>query len=253
MLLAIAGALAVGLSLGLLGSGGSILTVPVLHYLLDQPEQAAIGGSLLVVGLIAAFGSVPYARARQVDWQKALGFGLPGMIGAWLGATLAHWVPGAMQLALFAAVMVAAAARMLVSQPLEPVGMEPHPASLVAMGGGVGLLSGLVGVGGGFLIVPALVLAAAVPMVDAVGTSLVVIAMNSFTGYFKYVHVLEAKGIALDYRVLLIVAAVGIAGSFAGRRLGRRLPQDTLRRVFGVFLIAMGVFVAIDVGPKLLH
>ena len=253
MLLAIAGALAVGLSLGLLGSGGSILTVPVLHYLLHQPEQAAIGGSLLVVGVIAAVGSVPYARARQVDWQKAFGFGLPGMIGAWLGATLAHWVPGAMQLALFAAVMLAAAARMLVSQPLEPVGMEPHPASLVAIGGGVGLLSGLVGVGGGFLIVPALVLAAAVPMVDAVGTSLVVIAMNSFTGYFKYVHVLEAKGIALDYRVLLIVAAVGIAGSFAGRRLGRRLPQETLRRVFGVFLIAMGVFVAIDVGPKLLH
>ncbi len=86
MLLAVVGALAIGLSLGLLGSGGSILTVPVLHYLLDQPEQAAIGGSLLVVGLIAASASVPYAIAKQVDWRKALWFGVPGMAGAWLGA-----------------------------------------------------------------------------------------------------------------------------------------------------------------------
>ncbi len=253
MLLAIAGALAIGLSLGLLGSGGSILTVPVLHYLLGQPEQVAIGGSLLVVGLVATAGCLPYARTGQVDWQRAFGFGMPGMIGAWFGATLAHWVPGPLQLALFAAVMIAAALRMLAGRPLEQAEAEPHPASVVAIGTAVGALSGLVGVGGGFLIVPALVLVAGVPMAGAVGTSLVVIALNSFTGFARYAHVLGAKGVALDYRVLLIVAAVGIAGSFAGHRLGRRLPQATLRRVFGVFLVAMGVFVALDVGPRLLR
>src|SRR5512141_994915 len=118
MLLAVIGALAIGLSLGLLGSGGSILTVPVLHYLLDQPEQVAIAGSLLVVGLIATAACIPYALARQVDWRKALWFGVPGMLGAWLGASLARWVPGALQLALFAVVMLIAAWRMLQSAPL---------------------------------------------------------------------------------------------------------------------------------------
>ena len=253
MLLAVAGALAIGLSLGLLGSGGSILTVPVLHYLLGQPEQAAIGGSLLVVGLIAAAACIPYARSKQVDWLKALGFGLPGMIGAWFGATLAHWVPGAVQLGLFAGVMLAAAWRMLFGQPLEDGGHESHPSTVFASGAAVGALSGLVGVGGGFLIVPALVLLASVPMASAVGTSLVVIAMNSFTGFAKYLQVLEAKGIALDFRVLLIIAAVGIVGALAGNRVGRGLPQAALRRLFGAFLVMMGLFVAADAAPRLLH
>lgn len=252
MLLALAGALVIGLSLGLLGSGGSILTVPVLHYLLGQSEQSAIGGSLLVVGLIAAAACVPHARAGRVDWQKALGFGLPGMIGAWFGATLAHWVPGAVQLALFAVVMLAAAWRMLLGKPIAESAHEPHRSTVLMSGAAVGALSGLVGVGGGFLIVPALVLLAGVPMASAVGTSLVVIAMNSFTGFGKYVGVLGAKGVALDYPVLLVVAAVGVAGSLAGQRLGRRMPQETLRRLFGAFLVVMGVFVAADTVPRLL-
>ena len=113
LLLALLGALAIGLSLGLLGSGGSILTVPVLHYLVGQPDKLAIGGSLLVVGLIAAAGCVPYALRRQVDWRNVAWFGLPGMGGAWVGATLAHWVPGPVQLALFSGVMLLAAWRML--------------------------------------------------------------------------------------------------------------------------------------------
>ena len=253
MLLAVLGALAIGLSLGLLGSGGSILTVPVLHYLLKQPEQIAIGGSLLVVGLIATAACIPYALAKQVDWRKALWFGVPGMLGAWLGASLARWVPGAVQLALFAGVMLIAAWRMLRSAPVAATEHVPHPFAVVVGGAAVGALSGLVGVGGGFLIVPALVLLAAVPMSNAVGTSLAVIAMNSFTGFGKYLHVLNAKGVALDWPTLLVIALIGIAGSVAGSRLGRRLPQATLRRVFGVFLVVMGLFVAADVGPRLLR
>jgi uncharacterized protein len=191
--------------------------------------------------------------AKQVDWRKALWFGFPGMAGAWLGASLARWVPGPVQLALFAAVMLIAAWRMLGSAPLRAEASEPHPFAVVASGAAVGALSGLVGVGGGFLIVPALVLLAAVPMASAVGTSLVVIAMNSFTGFGKYLQVLEAKGITLDFRVLLIIAAIGIAGSLMGNRLARRLPQAMLRRIFGAFLVVMGLFVAADAGPRLLH
>jgi len=253
MLLTLFGALAIGLSLGLLGSGGSILTVPVLHYLVGQPEKLAIGGSLLVVGLIAVAAAVPYAFSRQVDWRNVAWFGLPGMAGAWLGATLARWVPGPVQLALFALVMLVAAWRMLRGGVMQRPDHEPRRLAVVAGGIGVGALSGLVGVGGGFLIVPALVLLAGVPMASAVGTSLAVIALNSFTGFLKYLGVLQQQSLELDWRVLLTVAGIGVIGSFAGHRLGRRLPQATLRRLFGVFLVVMGLFIAVDAGPRLLH
>ena len=253
MLLTLFGALAIGLSLGLLGSGGSILTVPVLHYLVGQPEKLAIGGSLLVVGLIAVAAAVPYAFSRQVDWRNVAWFGLPGMAGAWLGATLARWVPGPVQLALFALVMLVAAWRMLRGGVMQRPDHEPRRLAVVAGGIGVGALSGLVGVGGGFLIVPALVLLAGVPMASAVGTSLAVIALNSFTGFLKYLGVLQQQSLELDWRVLLAVAGIGMIGSFAGHRLGRRLPQATLRRLFGVFLVVMGLFIAVDAGPRLLH
>ena len=252
MLLALLGALAIGLSLGLLGSGGSILTVPVLHYLVGQPEKLAIGGSLLVVGLIAAAACVPYAFHRQVDWRNVAWFGLPGMGGAWLGAWLAHWVPGPAQLALFAGVMLAAAWRMLRGGVTQRPDHEARRITVIAGGSAVGLLSGLVGVGGGFLIVPALVLLAGVPMASAVGTSLAVITLNSFTGFAKYLRVLDAQGLELEWAVLLAVAAVGIVGSFAGHRLGRRLPQATLRKAFGMLLVVMGLFIAVEVGPRLL-
>jgi hypothetical protein len=148
--------------------------------------------------------------------------------------------------------MLAAAWRMLRAGVTSRPDHEARRITVVAGGTAVGLLSGLVGVGGGFLIVPALVLLAGVPMASAVGTSLAVITLNSFTGFAKYLRVLGAQGLELDWPVLLAVAAVGIVGSFAGHRLGRRLPQATLRKAFGVLLVVMGVFIAVDVGPRLL-
>ena len=251
MIAALAGALAIGLSLGLLGSGGSILTVPVLHYLLGQPDKVAIAGSLLVVGIVAAAGSIPYALRRQVDWTNVGWFGLPGMAGAWIGATLAHWIPGPLQLATFATVMLAAAWRMLATPSAQPA-LSPRRAAVVGGGAAVGLLSGIVGVGGGFLIVPALVLLAGVPISAAVGTSLAVIALNSAAGFARSVAVLQAAGLHLDYAVLATVAAVGVIGSQAGQRLGRRLPQATLRKLFGGFLVLMAAFIAVDVAPRVL-
>jgi len=249
---ALLGALAIGISLGLLGSGGSILTVPVLHYLLGQPEKLAIAGSLLVVGLIAVAACIPYARHGQVDWGKVLWFGLPGMLGAWAGASLARMVPGVLQMSLFATVMLAAAWRMLGGKPLQSSRGQSSRIAVIAGGAGVGLLSGLVGVGGGFLIVPALVLLAGVSMSGAVGTSLAIIAMNSFTGFTRSAIVLRELGLSPDWPVLLLLSAVGILGSLLGSRLGRKLPQSTLRRLFGLFLLAMGGFIVVDVVPDLL-
>lgn len=251
MLIALAGAVAIGLSLGLLGSGGSILTVPILHYLVGQPEQAAIGGSLLVVGLIAAAAAVPHARARQIAWRDVLWFGLPGMAGAWAGANLARFVPGVFQLAVFASVMLVAAWRMLASGAITAEAATSRRGPVVAGGAGVGLLSGVVGVGGGFLIVPALVLLARVPMARAVGTSLAVITLNSSAGFATYHGVLQAQGVALDYPTLGLVAAVGIAGSVAGHRLGRRLPQAVLRRTFAIVLLAIAGAIVVDVAQQL--
>jgi uncharacterized membrane protein YfcA len=253
LLIALAGAVAIGLSLGLLGSGGSILTVPVLHYLLGQPEQTAIGGSLLVVGLIAAAAAVPHARAGQINWRDVLWFGLPGMAGAWAGASLARFVPGVVQLAVFAIAMLLAAWRMLATTVIAP-DIDPattHRAPVVAGGAGVGLLSGVVGVGGGFLIVPALVLLARVPMARAVGTSLAIITLNSVAGFVTYAGVLRAKGVALDYPTLGLVAAVGVAGSLVGHRIGQRLPQAVLRRTFGVVLLLIAGAIAVDVAQRL--
>jgi len=252
-LLALPGAIAIGLSLGLLGSGGSILTVPVLVYLLGQDEKVAIAGSLFVVGTIALVGSTPFLRAGLIQWRSVLVFGLPGMIGTYLGAVIAAFVPGAMQLALFALVMLAASYLMLRPLDLEHADSTPRATWKIAVDGlVVGIVTGLVGVGGGFLIVPALVLLGGLTMHQAVATSLIVIALKSYSGFYKYLDVLEQQSLELDWKTLLIVTGLGIAGSFAGSSLARRLPQDKLKRWFGYFLIVMGIYILVRSAPDVL-
>jgi len=255
LVLAWPGAIAIGVSLGLLGSGGSILTVPLLVYLLGQPEKLAIAGSLAIVGTIAAVGSVPYVRAGLVRWRAVLLFGPPGMAGTFLGAWLAAHVSGAFQLTLFALVMLAAAVFML-----RPIALEhapaatPRPGWTIALNGlSVGVVTGLVGVGGGFLIVPALVLLGGLAMREAVATSLIIIALQSASGFYKYQDVLALDRLELDWRVIALVALLGIAGSFAGNLLASRIPQPTLRRLFGMFLILMGVLILFQSAPATLQ
>jgi hypothetical protein len=242
-LLAWPGAVAIGVSLGLLGSGGSILTVPVLVYLLGQPEKVAIAGSLAIVALISAFAALHYLRDRLVDWRSVLWFGLPGMAGTYGGAYLSQFASGAVQMAVFALVMLLASLLMIRPLHLETGSAPRAPAKIVVDGLLVGVLTGFVGVGGGFLVVPALVLLGGLPMQRAVGTSLVIIALKSLTGFVKYQQVLDLQGLQLDYGVIALFAGLGIAGSFYGKRLALRLDQDRLRVVFGYFLIAMGVLI----------
>lgn len=246
MTLALPSAVAVGLSLGLLGSGGSILTVPILIYLLGQADKTAIAGSLAIVGAISLVGAIPYALRRQIDWRTVLYFGAPGMLGAWGGAHLAHYVSGTFQLLIFSIIMLLAAAFML--RPAVPsaatAGTAPQAWWLTGLEGlAVGAVTGLVGVGGGFLIVPALVLLAGLPMHIAVGTSLLIIALKSCVGLFEYFQVLNGAGLALDWTVIAVFSVLGIAGSFLGSKLGKHLSRTILQRVFAGFLIAIGGFI----------
>jgi uncharacterized membrane protein YfcA len=253
-ILAWPGAVAIGVSLGLLGSGGSILTVPVLVYLIGQDEKVAIAGSLFVVGTIALVGSLQFIRAKLVDWHNVLVFGLPGMAGTYIGAALAAYLSGIMQLTLFSGVMLLASWFMLRPIDLGSGGAhEPRATWKIAGDGlGVGVLTGLVGVGGGFLIVPALVLLGGMAMHRAVATSLVIIALKSYSGFYKYTDVLEAQNLELDWKTLMIVTGLGIAGSLAGGRLANRLPQNTLKKSFGIFLIVMGIYILIRSAPEAL-
>jgi len=250
---AIPGAIAIGVSLGLLGSGGSILTVPVLVYLIGQDEKVAIAGSLFIVGSIAAAGSLQFLRAGLIQWRSVLIFGVPGMAGTWLGAYLAGWVSGVTQLALFAVVMLLASWLMLRPPDLERAEAAPRAIWKIAADGLiVGIITGLVGVGGGFLIVPALVLLGGLSMHQAVATSLVVIALKSFSGFYKYMDVLAQQDLQLDWKTLLLVTGLGIAGSFAGSHFAKRLPQEKLRTGFGYFLIAMGIYILVRSAPEVL-
>jgi hypothetical protein len=166
---------------------------------------------------------------------------------------LAAWVSGVMQLALFALVMLAASWLMLRPIDLEHADRRPRAAWKIAIDGlVVGVITGLVGVGGGFLIVPALVLLGGLSMHQAVATSLIIIALKSFSGFWKYLDVLEAQSLELDWTTLLIVTALGIGGSIVGSKLAKRLPQNKLQRGFGWFLVVMGVYILAQSGPAAL-
>ena len=247
------GALAIGLSLGLLGSGGSIITVPVLVYLVGQPEKIAIAGSLGIVGAVAGIGALQNAASRRVDWRSVAWFGLPGMAGTYVGAWLSGFVGGAVQLVVFAIVMLAAALMMFRRAAYEPAAGGARPAGKVIIDGlAVGVLTGFVGVGGGFLILPALVLLGGLGMHVAIGTSLAIIALNAFTGFAKHLHLLSSQGQGLDWRVLGSFVLLGAIGSVVGNRFANRVPQVTLRRVFAGFLVLMAAFILYESGPRAL-
>ena len=242
---AIIGASAIGLSLGLLGSGGSILTVPVLVYLVGQEEKVAIAGSLFVVGSISLLGAIPYIRQKLVSWQVVWLFGLPGMMGTYLGAWFSVWLTGVMQLAIFALVMMSASYFMLKpSGRINPKTQEQrHIAKIVIDGLVVGIITGVVGVGGGFLIVPALVLLAGLSIHKAIATSLMIIALKSYSGFVKYLDVLEDSNKSLDWEVLWIMILCGFAGTLLGNKLANKIPQNRLKQTFGVFLIIMAIYI----------
>ncbi|MEH6452492.1 MAG: sulfite exporter TauE/SafE family protein, partial [Psychromonas sp.] len=220
-LFALIGACMIGLSLGLIGSGGSILTVPVLVYLVDQPEKIAIAGSLIIVGSISVIAAIPYIKQRLVDWHTVWLFGIPGMLGTYAGAWISIYLSGLMQLAIFALVMLVASYFMLRPQNNIEAKSDHHRQTLKIIFDGlvVGIITGVVGVGGGFLVVPALVLLGGLTMRNAVATSLVIIALKSFSGFVKYLDVLNQSGLSLDWQVIGIMVVLGGLGSVFGNKV----------------------------------
>jgi len=237
--LGLALAVAIGVSLGLLGGGGAILTVPVLVYVLGYAAKPAIAMSLVVVGITSLIGAALHWRLGNVRVGMAITFGLFAMVGAFAGAKLSTLLSGGVQLVLLALVMTVTAVSMLrgARHDIEPSGSW-RPTLFVPVALGVGVLTGLVGIGGGFLVVPALVLLARVPMRQAVGTSLLVIAMNTAAGFSGYLGTVD-----LEWTVLAGFTALAVVGALAGIALSARVPQAALKRGFAVLLLLVGGFV----------
>ncbi|KQX62728.1 sulfite exporter TauE/SafE family protein [Angustibacter sp. Root456] len=264
--LAIPLGLAIGLSLGALGGGGSILTVPALVYLLDQDPRSATTGSLLIVGITSLFGMFAHARAGRVRVAHGLAFGVLGIAGAWAGSRLSAAVAPEVLLAAFAGLMLVVAAIMFRrsmrggrgdggDDPGEATVVSFHPfvchcpqaLKVVVTATAVGLLTGFFGVGGGFAVVPALVLSLGFSMPVAVGTSLLVITVNSASALVARL----GAGVELDWRLLATFTGAAIVGSLVGGRVATRVRPVTLTRAFTVLLVLVAVYTAVRSVPQL--
>jgi uncharacterized membrane protein YfcA len=227
----------IGVSLGLLGGGGSILALPVLVYVAGLEVHAAVGASLAIVGATALVGGLVHARHGRVDLRAAALFGAAGMVGAPFGAQLTPLVPGRVLLLLFATLMLVVSVLMLRGRaPARSAHPGPHRAAVPLAGFGVGVLTGFLGVGGGFLIVPALLLLADIPIHRAVGSSLLVIAANSAAGLVGHIRLGR-----MPLGVTAAFTAAAILGAFVGVRLGAGLDPGRLRRAFAVFVLLVGL------------
>ncbi|MGW5877267.1 sulfite exporter TauE/SafE family protein [Nocardiopsis terrae] len=242
IVLALCLAVVVGLALGLLGGGGSILMVPLLTYVAGMDPREAIAASLFVVGATSLVSVFAHARAGNVRWRTGLVFGAAGMAGAFLGGLAGGRIPGTLLMIAFALMMVATSVTMIRGRrkvPAEGAEGGVLPLRRIVLDGlAVGAVTGLVGAGGGFLVVPALMLLGGLAMPAAVGTSLLVIAMKSFAGLTGYLTT-----VSLDWSLVGAVTALAVAGSLFGALLTSRLPEAVLRKGFGFFVLVMGVLV----------
>jgi cytochrome c/uncharacterized membrane protein YfcA len=237
-------ALAVGLSLGLLGGGGSVLTVPIFVYVMGFDPKQAIGMAFVVVGVVSLIAAAGHWRAGRVDPRLALMFGAIAMVASYAAATMAWLISGTAQLVLLAIVICVAAGFMFRNATRAPLAAAPAAGvpsllQLAPIALGVGTLTGLVGVGGGFLIVPALVLVGRVPIKPAIGTSLVVIMMNCAAGLLGYLR----GGGSISWGTVLAFTTVAAAGTLAGARLCGFVSPARLNRGFAVLLLGVGAFV----------
>ncbi len=265
------GAILMGLSLGLIGGGGSILTVPILVYLFQVDAVLATAYSLFIVGLTSLVGSVSHVRLGNVHWRTAIVFGIPSIISVFL--TRSYLVPripdpimtfgqdpsgGAALvitksvglLLLFAVIMVMAAYSMIkpakksgdnTLEKAEDVQPQFNYPLILAEGAIVGVVTGLVGAGGGFLIIPALVLLAKLPMKQAVGTSLMIIAAKSLIGFVGDMRGNEV----IDWSFLGVFSSIAVVGILFGSWLSKRIPGEKLKPTFGWFVLVMGTYIII--------
>ena len=237
MMLAAALSLLIGLSLGMLGGGGSILTVPIMVYALGVEERAAMASSLLVVGTTSLVALVRPVRTGVVAWRTGLVFALAGMTGSFFGGRLSGSIPKSVLLLGFAMMMLGTGLAMLRKRADSGELKDMQFGKALVVGVLTGTLTGLVGAGGGFVIVPALTLVGGLPMRNAIGTSLLVIALQSFAGFAGH-----AAHVTVDYPLVGTITASASVGAVGGGVLGARISQEKLRRAFGVFVLVMAVY-----------
>jgi uncharacterized protein len=249
-------AIFIGIALGLIGGGGSILTVPVLVYFLDVETVAATSYSLFIVGATSAVGAVQYFRLDQVHMRTAIVFGIPSIIAVFL--TRAFIIPAipsvvvtiesfvitksAFLMSLFAILMLIAAFTMIKNEKKEVESnqsIQKFNYPLILLEGWVmGMLTGLVGAGGGFIIIPTLIVLCKLPMKKAVGTSLVIIAAKSLLGFMG-----ESSETVHDWMIIGIVTGFAIVGTFIGMLLSKKIDGSKLKPAFGWFVLVMGIFI----------
>ena len=242
----------IGMAVGLLGGGGSILTTPLLIYVDGSDAKQSIAASLFDVGVTSIFGLISHARAGRVVWRIGLIFGGAGMVGAFIGGQIGARLPSAILLAAFAVMMGVTAVAMIRGR--KQVAGKAHkglPVFRILLDGlVVGFVTGLVGAGGGFLVVPALALLAGLAMPKAVATSLLVVAMKSFAGLAGYLFVFGQGSFVsinpeteINWSVTLIITGAAIVGALIGSSIVGRIHPDKLRKAFGYFVLVMAVFI----------
>lgn len=255
LLVAALAATFIGLAVGLLGGGGSILTTPLLIYVMGFEPKTAIIASLVVVAATSAAALIPYARSGSVRWRTGLIFGGAGMIGAFAGGQLGSRMPGSLLLAAFAVMMAATAVAMLRGRREIPMPSNSNRSvvRIIADGLVVGLITGLVGAGGGFLVVPALILLGGLQIHVAIGTSLLVVTMKSIAGFLGYAISFGGPGVVsinpqanFSWTVVLVVTALAVLGSLGGAALSGRIHPDRLRITFAASVLAMAAFVLVQ-------
>lgn len=252
-------ALLVGVSLGLIGSGGSILTVPIMVYILGIDAVLATGYSLFVVGVTSFFGGIKDLGKQNTSLKTVLLFGIPSIITVYLTRAFLvpvipetilkagsfHFTKSIFLMVLFAVVMVAASLSMILpSKDYEKDNQDPKAGynyiMILFVGSFVGGITGLVGAGGGFLIIPALVFFAKMPMKSAIGTSLLIISINSAIGFIGF---LNSEHSAIDWNLLIKFTAISVVGIFIGIFFLRKISGEKLKTSFGWFVLLMGFYI----------
>ncbi|MEU7020766.1 sulfite exporter TauE/SafE family protein [Streptomyces sp. NPDC046203] len=241
MLIALAAGAVVGLSLGALGGGGSVLAVPALIYLLGFTPAAAATASLFIVLATSATALYGHARDGQVRWRTGALFAAAGVVPAALGGLLSSRLPDALLTLGFSLVAGFAAVRMVRRAPEAESVRRPAPA-VAGAGAGLGAVTGVLGVGGGFLTVPALVQVVGLKMRPAVGTSLFVVGANALVALLAR----AGSAPAMNWAVVAPFTGAAVLGAWDGRRLAKRIPGDKLRRIFGVMLLLVAVVMLVD-------
>lgn len=250
LILAMVLAVGIGLSLGLLGGGGTILAVPLLTYVAGMPPKEAIAASMFIIGVTSAVSVVAHAWRGNVQWRTGFIFGAAAMVGAFGGGLLGSQLPGVVLMVAFAVMMVATALAMILDHKAKQSGQDRKKLPLIKIileGLVVGIVTGMVGAGGGFLIVPALVLLGGLSMPAAVATSLLIISLKSFTGLAGYLTT-----VSIDWGPVLMITSVTVVGALIGSALVKYVPEKALKKAFGYLVLAMGVVVFLQELPMTL-